>query len=606
MRNALTIAAREFEEKRFVAYAAVAFAILPLILGVIPGISGKSPQETIALSSLIFATTFAVALGVMTGASFVGRDLSDGRMSFYFARPVASSSIWFGKLTAGILMIVGCFGVIIAPAWLSTDAHWKSFWTMSLGPASILVLAIALGLFLIAHVIGTFARSHSPLVIVDFVAALITGVTVRFLIAPLFGGQAVVLAGWVSIALLIAAAVAVIGGGAWQLERGRTDKRRNHLALSQFLWSVIGMALLIAGAYVAWVVSAKPDDIVKTTAFFRSPGGPFVTIAGTTRSRLDYMAAWLIDSEDGHKIHIDAHAAWSVQYTRDGRTAFWPVVNGKFAELWRYTRGNSRAVGTGIPTGLTLWGDFIFLSDDGARIATLNHGILSIYDVAQKRSLVSARAPQGRWAQGCFVSPDRFRLYAQTDDGLQILDLDATTRSIRLIGAIRSNVYLLLDPTATRMIVRTEHSKTVTLNDAATGAVIKTLWNGKAIATSRYLRDGRIVIVDGATMHLFAPDGSPIRDIALGFNSPVWFAGDDGSRVTLVTSEDRSPRELIAIDLTRGIVERRESGVRNWADGAIWFDARPPIEPLHEVIYKDMQNHIVGWNPATGAKRRIA
>ena len=33
MRNALVIAAREFEEKRFVAYAAVAFAILPFLIG---------------------------------------------------------------------------------------------------------------------------------------------------------------------------------------------------------------------------------------------------------------------------------------------------------------------------------------------------------------------------------------------------------------------------------------------------------------------------------------------------------------------------------------------------------------------------------------------
>ena len=32
-------------------------------------------------------------------------------MSFYFSRPVGSLSIWFGKLTAGILMIVGAFGI---------------------------------------------------------------------------------------------------------------------------------------------------------------------------------------------------------------------------------------------------------------------------------------------------------------------------------------------------------------------------------------------------------------------------------------------------------------------------------------------------------------
>src|SRR5205823_3627051 len=124
MRNALVIAAREFEEKRFVAYAAVAFAILPFVLAAIPGVSGKSPGDVLVLASLIFGTTFAVAVAVISGASFIGRDLSDGRMSFYFSRPVSSLSIWFGKLTAAILMIVGCFGFIIVPARLAAGDHW--------------------------------------------------------------------------------------------------------------------------------------------------------------------------------------------------------------------------------------------------------------------------------------------------------------------------------------------------------------------------------------------------------------------------------------------------------------------------------------------------
>ncbi len=601
MRNALTIAAREFEEKRFIAYAAVAFAILPFILGMIPGINGRSPQETIALSSLIFATGFGVALAVMTGASFVGRDLSDGRMSFYFSRPVASASIWFGKLTAGILMIVGCFAVIIAPAWLVTGREWKSYLNITLGEGSAIVLTVALALFLIAHVIGTFARSHSPIVGADFAAAVITGVAIRFLVLPLAGGQAFILIKWLLLALGISLALAVVAGGAWQLERGRTDRRRNHLALSQFLWSVMAVALLVAAAYVTWVVSAKPADITKTSAFSRSPGGPFVTIAGTTPSRGDYTSAWVMNTDDGRKIHIDGRSAWDVQYTRDGRSAYWPVVSGNVAELRRYTGGDRQPV----DTGLTVWGDLIFLADDGGRIATLNHEILSIYDVAQKRSMVSARVPPVHNARGCFLSPDRFRLYAQTDSGLQIFDLDASTHSLRSTGGIGAvpYVFISLDPTGARMVVKQARSHVVTLNDAATGAVIRTLLNGTSVSVARSLRDGRIVIIDGPVMHLLAPDGSPIRDIA-GFSGLNWFVGDDGTRVVLMTRTGRDARELIAVDLNRGAIERRESGVSEGVGGG-WFDVRPPTAPLREVIYKDMQNHIVGWSPATGAKRKI-
>jgi hypothetical protein len=522
-------------------------------------------------------------------------------MSFYFSRPVASASIWFGKLTAGILILVGCFGVIVAPAWLVTGREWKSYLNTTLGEGSAIVLTVALSLFLIAHVIGTFARSRSPLIVFDFAAAVVCGVAIRFLVLPLAAGQAIILIKWLSIALAIALVVAIVAGGAWQLEHGRTDRRRNHLALSQFLWSVMALALLIAGAYVAWVVSVKPSDIVKSPVESRSPGGPFLTIAGTVPSHGDYAAAWLMNTDDGRNIRIDARSAWGVQYTRDGRSAFWPVLNGNVAELRRYTRGEREPV----DTGLTVSGDFIFLSDDGARIATLNRGILSIYDVAQKRSLVSARVPLVRLARGCFLSPDRFRLYAQTDSGLQIFDLDASTHSLRSTGGIGSvpYVFISLDPTGTRMVVKQARSHVVTLNDAATGAVIRTLLNGTKVSVARSLRDGRIVIIDGPVMHLLAPDGSPIRDIA-GLSGLNWFVGDDGTRVVLMTRTGNAALELIAVDLNRGSIERRESGVGDGVGGG-WFDVRPPIEPLREVVYKDMENHIVAWNPATGAKRRV-
>src|SRR3954470_20979421 len=242
-------------------------------------------------------------------------------------------------------------------------------------------------------------------------------------------------------------------------------------------------------------------------------------------------------------------------------------MNGNVAELRRYTRGDRQAVDTGFDTGLTVSGDFLFLSDNGARIATLNHGILSIYDVAQKRSLASARVPLVQTARGCFLSPDRFRLYAHTDTGLQIFELDASTRSLRVTGGINANLYLSmsLDPTATRMVVNIAHSHVVTLNDASTGAVIKPLLTGTNVSGARWLRDGRIVIIDGSVMHVLTPDGSPIREIALGTNGSIWFAGDDGTRVVLMTrAGNNGQRDLIAVNLTSGSVERREPGVSDW------------------------------------------
>ena len=609
MKNALVIAAREFEEKRFVAYAALAFAVLPFILAAIPGVSGRSPQDSIVIAALIFGTTFAVGVAVISGASFIGRDLSDGRMSFYFSRPAGSLSIWFGKLTAGIMMVAGTFGFIIIPARLATGEHWTRLVSSS-SPWSVLyLLTMAIALFLIAHVVSTFVRSRSPLIVFDFAAAVICGVSIRFLLLPLIAGDAAVIVSKLSLALAIIAALAVIFGGAWQIERGRTDRRRNHLALSQFLWGTMAVALLIAAGYVAWVVSVKPADLTGNIRATRSTSGPFAVITGTAKGRADYHAAFLLNTEDGSTTHIDPRAEWGVRYTRDGRSVVVPRRAGNVVEMVTYTRGKSEP----IDTGLTTVGVDYFVSDDGGRIATIsNPNILSVYDVAQKRSLASVRFPDAKYARAFFVTPDVLRLYLGVPEGLKIVELDVRARGLQETGLIASPSFVSFstDPAAARLLVKRSREDVLRLLDARTGAPVRTLSSGTQVKTARFLRDGRIAIVDGpesaAVLHILAADGTPQRDIPLGPIHWVTFVGDDGERVVL--SADTSPKvsELIAVNFNRGVIERREA-IIDWVPSGL-TDTRPPIAPLREVFYSDFHNgksHIVAWNPATGGKRMI-
>jgi hypothetical protein len=610
MRNALAIAAREFEEKRFVAYAAVAFAILPFVLSVIPGINGKSPQETIALSSLIFATGFGVALAVMTGASFVGRDLSDNRLSFYFSRPVASASIWFGKLTAGLLMVVGCFAIIIAPAWIMVGEFWKSFWSLTLAESTKYVLVIALALFLIAHVISTFARSRSPLIVIDFAAAVACGLTIRYLTLLLATGWAIEVMKWMGIALALALAVGIVAGGAWQLERGRTDRRRNHRALSQFLWGTMAAALLLAAGYVGWVLSVTPGDLSIALHVTRSTSGPFAVITGKSPGRGDYLAGFLLNTDDGSEVRIGNLAESAVRYTRDGRSVVVTRMDGGLANVWIYRRGLRKP----IDTGLNVDSGSLFVSDDGGRIATVSRAnILSVYDVVQKRSLASVMLPEGGYMRAFFVSPDVVRLYLNTKEKLKIVELDVRARGLRETGSLATTTFAVIypDASAAHMLVRPERgADLVTLNDARTGALITTLASGTHVKTARFLRDGRIAIVDGAesatVLHILSAAGIPQRDIPLGAAKSSIFVGDDGARCVMAVETAAEIRQLIAVDLDRGVIAQR-------VDKVVWvptgtLDPRPPVEPLRDVFYGDSsnkENHIVSWNPATGGKRRI-
>jgi hypothetical protein len=606
MKNALVIAAREFEEKRFVAYAAVAFAILPFIFAAIPGLKAN-PADTIAMGSLIFGATFAIAVGVMSGASFIGRDLSDGRMSFYFSRPIGALSIWFGKLTAAILMIVGTFGFIIVPARIAAGDHWTRLVSASTTYSVAYILVIAIALFLIAHVIGTFARSRSPVIVLDFAAAVICGVVIRLLVLPLLAGEAFILLRGLGIALGVAAILAIVGGGAWQLERGRTDRRRNHVALSQFLWATMAVALLIAAAFVGWVVSVKPADLTGRIQASHSVSGPFAVISGTAKGRADYRAAFLLNSEDGSTWRVDPWAPAGVRYTRDGRRAVVPRRAANAAEMLVYTRGKVDPV----ESGLTISDGDYFVSDDGGRIATVSKSkILSVYDVATKRSLVSVRLPDATFVRASFITPAVVRAYLNVPAGMKIMELDARSRVLRDTGFIASPTFLLVsaDSSGAHMLVRQPREDVLTLNDARTGAVIRTLTTGTHLKAAHYLRDGRIAVVDGpdsaTVLHILAADGTSNRDIPLGAKQATTIVGDDGTRVVLNDADVASGRRVYeSVNMTSGVIEHREP-IRDWVSSGV-FDTRPPIEPLREVFYVGDEGRIVAWSPATGAKRMI-
>jgi ABC-type transport system involved in multi-copper enzyme maturation permease subunit len=603
MKNAFVIAAREFEEKRFVVYAALAFAVLPFVLAAIPGITNGPRRDVIAVAAVIMSTGFTLGLAAITGASFVGRDLSDGRMSFYFSRPSGSMSIWFGKLMAGLVLVAGCFGLILVPALLAARENLQHTISTSLGDATAIVLVAALGLFLIAHVLGTFTRSRSPVVAFDFAAAVLCGLAIRYLIVPLLAGQALLVVRWLTIALSTALVIAIAGGGAWQLERGRTDRRRNHVALSQFLWGTMAVALLIAAAYVAWVVSAKLQDLGGDARAVRATGGPFAVVTGTANGRGDYRAGFLLNTDDGSATRIDPRVEWEVQFTRDGRSAIVPRPERDFANLLVYRAGWEEPV----DTGLTVSSGSVIASDDGGRIATIsNQGILSIYDVAQKRSLASARLPEAHSVRGFFVSPDVIRLYLNTAAGLQMAELDVRTRGLRQTGLIASTTFVLVfvDPSASHMLVRKAREDVVTLNDARTGAAITTLLNGTQLKMMHFLRDGRIVIVDGpqsaTTLHILSASGAPQKDVPVGPSSWSRFIGDDGTRVVISPTDPSRHASLIAVNINRGLIERRETE----AGSASSFELRPPIQPLRDVFFNNRKG-IVAWNPATGAKRMV-
>jgi hypothetical protein len=209
-----------------------------------------------------------------------------------------------------------------------------------------------------------------------------------------------------------------------------------------------------------------------------------------------------------------------------------------------------------------------------------------------------------------FVTNDVVRVFLNVRDGMKIVELDVRAHGLRETGFVPSGnaIGAYPDSSAAHMLLRSTHGDTLTLNDARTGAPIKTLVSGTQLKTARYLRDGRIAFIDGpnsaAVLHILAADGTPQRDIALGAKQWTMFIGDDGTRVVLTDVDTTSGKKMLeSINIDRGTIERREP-IRDWVPSGV-FDPRPPIEPLREVFYDGDASHILAWNPATGGKRTI-
>jgi hypothetical protein len=231
--------------------------------------------------------------------------------------------------------------------------------------------------------------------------------------------------------------------------------------------------------------------------------------------------------------------------------------------------------------------------------------------------LISVRGPADEkgFYRGIFVTPDLLRIYIQARGGLSISELDVRARTFKATGTIAATgfVSFALDPSGSRMLVQRNDSDDITLNDARTGTVIKVIASGKSdVLLSRFLRDGRMAIVEGpsskATLHLLSSDGTLLREIHFDAGEErIRYLGDDGARMVLAAwgTRDGTTRSLTAINLDRGVVERTESGPFAWAMTSFYWDNRPPLLPLHEVFYGDGLGRIVAWNPATGTKRMI-
>lgn len=630
MTHALAIARRDLAERTSVFIAAAVLAVVPFILTLIPGMASFSRTDVITTMGTLLAVGFTLGLALVLGVTMIGRDLSEKRMSFYFSKPVSAAAIWFGKLAAAILSLAICFTVLFVPSYLAGSTSWQKSWNVELPIAFAVVGTVALALLLFGHLFGTMFRSKSPLVALDVVLMVVTGLALVAIIRPLLQGFAVDLA--VRVAFLLGGALLLILllCGAWQLAKGRADRKQNHVALSRFVWASMAVVLAIAGAFTAWVVTVSPGDL-ESPSVSQPEQGTWSFVYGKAKNRMDYNALFAYDLATGDSIRIDGMRSWwSSGFSRDGRHVVYMKLPGLRAQMGELYLMPLRAGAKAEPLhiNITRGGAYTF-SDDGSRIAMIDsEGILSVHDLASKKALVSAKIPVkgANRRRFFFAAPDVVRVYVQTPQygsakltefAVEIYEVDLRTRALTHTGMYRcmtKNFGITVSADGTRALtverddIGVNHANVI---DARTGQVI-----AAAPATTMMrltlLADGSVATLDEVSgdwmLTVHGNDGSE-RKTPLGRMERAYFVRQlEGDRL-VIAGKGGKTWSLIVADYAHGSVVRRDEDAHPSSFGyEEWYgsDPRRSVAAADQPIaMTDSANALYAWQPLTGAKKKL-
>jgi len=249
--GSIAIARGELSRRWPLWIAAFALGLVPAVVAQFQGHMFQQATDVAFVLLLILSWVVAFVVGM----SLLGRPLHDGRLAFYFTRPIHGLSIAGGKLLGGAVFLIVMVFCMLVPLGLKDVAS----------EGAVAELTVASAFLGVGLVVGILARSRTRWFIADAIgAALVTLVVVamferindrevliRFVtpaeawpvihrIRSLLNTLVVVATGALWISAMLAVAI------------GRTDRERVHRALSLTLWPLLLAISLVGLAISQW------------------------------------------------------------------------------------------------------------------------------------------------------------------------------------------------------------------------------------------------------------------------------------------------------------------------------------------------------------------
>lgn len=630
MNGTMAVFRREVAARRDLFLLAAAVLVIVLMMPLVPGTGNYSPTEIRGVASQVLALLLGCGVAIGLGLSVFGSDLSAGRLGFFFARPVTARSIWVGRILAAIAIALVCELVVIIPAVVENSGrligfHAKSWWAIA---CAFVLLPILL--CLASHALSLMSRARSAWLLLDLVGVVAVAVGSWLVIRPLFVMGAAKAVFVVGTLLAIAIVGALFLAGFAGLAVGRTDLRRIHAALSVVLWAVLGLVVVCLAIYGGWLRGFGPAEMDDVDVFSVAPDGEWIEVWGGAPWRLDVRRRLLISSVGDR--HVMLPASWAgygpdLVYAADGGTAvgfsrssrsenlgslWWVDLTADAPEL---TETLLIAPPRTVPA----------LSPNGSRVALLEDGTLSVYDLASEELVTAIRLPAPyRKATLLFFERDRLRLFARPggDEALITLIAEVNSESGKFFetGRIESGAdarWMAIDSGAARMIfcVREDRAPVsrCALRDARDGSLIREFdHNGPP----RFLDDGRLVFliddpVEGTRLLVESADGETRIERALAKADWEDLGGEAlAGRVVVGHLDDLDNRthgrryDLIAVD--GGETRPMGDGLRRAHRGFQWIWGGGGLirwnvdSPESNRMFTDRTGAVVRWDPETG------
>jgi len=645
MSKLLAVTVRELRERWLLFPGALASGCFPLVL---PAFGVE--REVMPVVGTVGAVFLGVAAGLIAGASMLARDAANGRLGFLFSRPVSWPAIWGGKWLAALVLVVST-GLLAAVPWMvayplaTVGGHHGDSWLRAMldGPGAVFLFTVIVFTVGLANFAATLYRSRSPWVALDLALLLATFWATRRYVAPLwlfgiFNAQNE----WNMAIALAPLALGLLAGSVAQVAVGRTDVRRAHRSLSLGFWGAVGLTLVSAAGYWAWVRSAGPAD-VNVHGVAGDPSGRWVYVEGSGRHHGGwYPHGLLIDTASGRYAALfdplpdRSYVPVGLLFSADGRTVALPHADGHGAAIALYDLAGAtpRVAEVALESSPPpTWATAFALSPSATHVFMAHESGASLYALPSGRRVATATiGPGWRPAVLRFLAEGEARawLVPWTEAGpararaqMRVVDLavDGRSRASTFPTAKafdRTTAWRGVSADARGERLLTQDAG-IHLRDGASGDVLATLAEGGDWLSTFFLADGRVVVGTGwnataasaaqVTLRLFDREGAKLGETPLDLWPWGLSVGPEVAPGRVVVSTFRTPylpEDTIVVDVGELRVVDRLSGLRPaigfWSVSAVSPDARP----ANVGFFRDADGRVVRFDFATGERKVVA